>query len=62
MPTYFVCTSGPMGGVSIVFVGSDRASCDRFINQRANDGEDYTVYVNDDLLSQPISLACGACE
>lgn len=49
MPNYFVCTSGPMGGVSIVFVGHDRAACDQFINQRANDGEEYTVFKNDDM-------------
>lgn len=33
MPQFFVCESGPMGGISIVFVGDDRASCDLFINR-----------------------------
>lgn len=33
MPNYFVCEAGPMGGVSIVFVAADRASCDLFVNR-----------------------------
>lgn len=49
MPDYFVCTHGPMGGVSIVFVANDRASCDQFINQRSDKTDEYFVYVNDDL-------------
>ena len=33
MADYFVCEEGPMGGIQIIFVGNDRASCDQFINQ-----------------------------
>lgn len=41
MPSYFVCTSGPMGGCTIVFVGDDKESCAAFIFRQAEPDEFY---------------------
>lgn len=42
MPSYFVCTAGPMGGCLIVFVG-DEESCVEFIFQ-CKEPDDYYLY------------------
>lgn len=44
MPDFFVCEVGPMGGISIIFVANDRASCDLFITR--NPDRELEIFAN----------------
>ena len=54
MPKVFVCESGPMGGVSIVFVCGSTADALRWTGTMIESGREFEIYERqDDLIDFP---------